>query len=379
MRKTIIIFIVLLVISFNFVATYAATTDSLGSNVKAALTQSESDSETAYSHLLDATKSDHKDPSGYMKYIKIDIDSDSNPELITITTNESNGKTLYFYTLVDSNPLFLGKKDFKDASYPIWFFQDKGYIVIDDTVEGFFRVQLIEGELKITSITDYPVDKEHQLAPLLYDEQLPMVNKNESSLDQKVQNVLKDESFTDLKNTYKAVVNAFIESNPVIVDQEEEIAGSIPVSYILYDINNDNVSELIVITNNAYLFTFNNGLVYLGSIYFQNSSFEKTGDGYLTVFTGKNDYYSYRIKMTTTNISLEHTYDLKDTDFNPYSKKIINSKTELSDIDALQNNPTKSVIKETPASKTLPIAIGVAAFIIFIFIVGMIMFLKMKK
>ena len=379
MRKTIILFLVLLLISFSSIISYAAPEDSLGSNVKAALTQSESDSETAYSHLLDATKSDHTDPSGYMKYIKLDIDSDSNLELITITTNESNGKTLNFYALVDSNPIFLGKKDFKDASYPIWFFQDKGYIVIDDTVEGFFRVKLIEGELKITSITDYPVDKEHQLAPLLYDEQLPMVNKSETSLDQKVQDVLKDDSLTDLKNTYKAVVNAFIESNPVIVDQEEEIAGSIPVSYILYDINNDNVSELIVITNNAYLFTFNNGLVYLGSIYFQNSSFEKTGDGYLTVFTGKDDFYSYIIKMTTTNISLEHTYDIQDTDFNPYSKNILNGKTELTDIDALQNNPTKSVIKETPASKTLPIAIGVALFIIVIFTIAMILVIKFKK
>lgn len=381
MRRKFFILLIILLILFPlcFSFCFAVSSDSLGSNVKAAISQTETDYETAYSHLLDATKSDHADPSGYMKYIKLDFNSDSKEELITITTNESNGKTLNFYTFGDSNIIFLGQKKFKDASYPIWFFQDKGYVVIDDTVEGFFRVQLIEGELKITEISDYPVDKEHQLAPLLYDEQLPNIYKNESSLDEKVQSVLKDESLTDLKSSYKAIVNSFIEANPIIVDQEEEIVGSIPVSYILYDINNDNVSELIVITNNAYLFTFNNGLIYLGSIYFQNSVFEKTGDGYLTVLNGNADYSSYIIKMSTTNISLEHTYNFQDTDFNPYSKNIIKGITEQAEIDSLQNNPTRSVVAEVSTSNTLPIAIGVAAIIIIVFVVGMILFLKFKK
>ena len=377
MRRKVLLLIIIFIVFCG--STYAVSTDSLGSNLKAALSQTESDSEIGFSHILDATKSDHKDPSGYMKYIKLDIDSDSSPELITITTNESNGKTLNFYTLGDSNIIFLGKKDFKDASYPIWFFQDKGYIVIDDTVEGFFRVQLIEGELKITPITDYPVDKEHQLAPLLYDEQLPKINKKDSLLDEKIQAVLNDDSLTDLKSSYKELVNSFIDATPALVDQEEENISTIPVSYFLYDINNDSVSELIVITNNAYLFTFNNGLIYLGSIYFQNSSFEKTGDGYLTVLSGNADYYSYIIKMSTTTISLEHTYSLNDTDFNPYSKKVLKGTLDLTEIDSLQNNPTKTAIKEKSDSNTLPIAIGTSAIIVVIFVICMILFLKSKN
>ena len=124
MRRKIVVLLFIIVLSFGTV--YAVDTDDLGTNVKAALTQEETDLETAYSHILDATKSDHSDPSGYMKYIKLDIDGDSKNELITITTKEPNGKTLNFYTLGDSNIIFLGQRDFKDASYPIWFFQDKG-------------------------------------------------------------------------------------------------------------------------------------------------------------------------------------------------------------------------------------------------------------
>ena len=377
MRKKVFLLFFIFVLGFSSV--YAATTNDLGSNLKAALSQEESDSEVGFSHILDATKSDNDDPSGYIKYIKIDIDGDSIPELITITPNAKNGKTMYFYTLGDSNILYLGKKDFKDASYPFWFFQDKNYIVIDDTVEGFYRVQIKEGELIITSITDYPVDVEHQLTPLLYEEDLPNVQKNISSLNEKVQTVLNDDSLTDLKSSYKALFNSFVESNPTIVDQEEETVATFEVSYYLQDINNDNVSELIIVSDKAYIFTFNNGIIFLGSIFFQNSSFEKTGDNYLTVLTGKNDYQSYIIKMFTSSITLEHTYNIKDTDFNPHSKKILVGKTDTTDIDSLQNNPTKSTITEVNSTNTLPIEISCSTFIIVLFVVGLILFLKFKK
>ena len=372
---TILFFIFILTLS----SVNAATQNDLGSNLKAALSQQESESEVAYSHILDATKSDNNDPTGYIKYIKIDIDGDSIPELITITTNKKNGKTMNFFTLGDSNILYLGKMDFKDASYPFWFFQDKNYIVIDDTVEGFFRVQIKEGELKTTAITDYPVDVDNQLTPLLYEEDLPTVQKNTSSLNEKVQTVLNDETLTDLKSSYKALFNSFVESKPEIVDQEEESISTFEVTYILQDINNDSVSELIVISDKAYIFTFNNGLIFLGSLYFQNSAFEKTGDDYLTVLTGKNDYHTYVIRMFTSSIALEHTYDIEDTDFNPRSKKVLTGKTDIGEIDELQNNPTKSTIPVEESPNTLPIAIVCSVVIIIIFVIGQIIYLKRKK
>ena len=83
--------------------------------------------------------------------------------------------------------------------------------------------------------------------------------------------------------------------------------------------------------------------------------------------------------MITSSITLEHTYSIKDTDFNPHSKNILIGKTETSDIDNLQNNPTKSTITEVSSANTLPIAIICSAIIIVLFVVGLILFLKFKK
>ena len=83
--------------------------------------------------------------------------------------------------------------------------------------------------------------------------------------------------------------------------------------------------------------------------------------------------------MFTSSITLEHTYNIKDTDFNPHSKKILVGKTDTTDIDSLQNNPTKSTITEVSSPNTLPKAITCSAIIIVLFVVGLILFLKFKK
>ena len=329
--KKVISLLLLFMIAFTSFAYAAVSTKSLGSNVQAALLHTEETMDTAYINILNASKSDMIDSDGYIRYVYIDIDFDGTNELVVISTNTYNGKDMYFYSFRENQVFFLGTKRFDDASYPFSFFKsEKGFMVIQDTVDGFTKVILENDAVTFSKLIEYKGASEDEMVPLNYDVDLPVITKDSSTLSENLKKVLESSNTGDnIKTKYKDLLEAAYKDQLAKSNNDAEVAKE-AVKYYLEDINDDDALELGLVTNindasaRIYYFSYDDSLHFLGSTHFGNSKLERTNKDYLVTLSGqKGDYHSYKVLLEDSTLSFAKTHSDIDNDFNSNSDRIL--------------------------------------------------------